>query len=708
MVFFLQLGVRGVLVGMEPRTDRYWDPLPEGAIARLGTIRYRWSMNGTPVFAPDGKTLFSIGWGNTIRVWEAAPGKLIRSWRGHPQRINALGISPDGKVLASSSADKTVRLWETATGREIGRFCADEDKPWSLAFSSDGRTLAVGAVYGTITLIESPSGKEIRHFMTPGEPGSNWVGSLAFTSDGKYLASSHHSVPPRLWDANTGKEVRCFFTPNKYDQPHQLVFTPNGNFLLGSISHYGLAVWDTATGKEVHRFKDFGSQFILLSGGTKVATDQFEDTGQRVISIRQMDSGVEIQRLPVHRGDGSGLALCCPDGKTLVCFGADRMVRRWDTATGKEIAKPQPHLDAAHRNAINFVAFSPDGKTVLSADSEYEGSTIRFWDPITALQTRRFTDEQDYFDTRILSPDGKIMAVIACNDSAKMPISRIRLLEVATGKAQRSITIEGEWVACLCFSPDSRTLFTTSWKTVRYWNVATGTESRPAMTITASTPIMACNPNGKTLALAYNYAGFRTEAMLTLLDLTGQQKQKTISPVWGVCQSLAFSPNGRFLAVGNGLETVSVFDAASGKKEKEFASPGDCVAFSPDSRLLATSGRFRWGGLDEPLASTIYIWDVETGQQCCRFSGHHDPVTVLAFSTDGRLLVSGSRDSTLLVWDMRGVCKDARSRPQGLTSKEPFARWAIAAVTTIALVVVLLGVLSALGRSRRRRRASIE
>ncbi|HTU19890.1 MAG TPA: hypothetical protein VMG10_17640 [Gemmataceae bacterium] len=123
-----------------------------------------------------------------------------------------------------------------------------------------------------------------------------------------------------------------------------------------------------------------------------------------------------------------------------------------------------------------------------------------------------------------------------------------------------------------------------------------------------------------------------------------------------------------------------------------------------DQRLLATSGM---SSGDEPPANTICVWDVETGQQCCRFVGHHDPVTVLAFSTDGRLLVSGSGDSTVLVWDMMGVCIDAGSRPQGLTSNESFARWAIAAVAAVAVVVVLLGVLSALGPSRRRRRASI-
>jgi WD40 repeat protein len=148
---------------------------------------------------------------------------------------------------------RTARFWPRPAqtkrfvfGRQLRAGKSDDSAPTK---TSRGRSLflrtaalAVGAVYGTITLIESPSGKEIRHFMTSGEPGSNWVSSLAFTPDGKYLSSSHHSVPPRLWDANTGKEVRYFFTPNKYDQPHQLVFTPNGNFLLGCISHYGLAV----------------------------------------------------------------------------------------------------------------------------------------------------------------------------------------------------------------------------------------------------------------------------------------------------------------------------------------------------------------------------------------------------------------------------------------------------------------------------------
>ncbi|HEY7312346.1 MAG TPA: hypothetical protein VH643_23485 [Gemmataceae bacterium] len=670
LVFVLFLGGNHILLGAEPRTDRYGDPLPEGAIARLGTVRYRWSMHSTPVFAPDGKTLISCGWDNTIRIWEATTGKLLRSWPAHEQRINSLAVAPDGKTLATASEDRTVRWWETATGREIGRFRTNKEKPDALAFSPDGRTLAIGRIWGTITLVESPSGKEIRTFKTAGD---NLICSLAFTPDGKGLASGHHSAPLRLWDVKSGEE-ECRFKNSEW-QLCRLGFTANGKYLLGvSWSREGVAVWDTSTGKEVRRFKDCDPDFALLAEGTKVATNQIEPSGRRIISIRRMDSGEEVQRLAGHQG-GFGLALCCPDGKTLVSFGADFMVRQWDTVTGKELTKRRPMLDDAPRHAINFAAFSPDGKTVLSADSGLEKSTIRFWNPLTAVETRRLSEERDYFGTRVLSPDGKTLAAVADSGSGKERRWRIRLVDAATGKERRSLNSEDEWVNCLCFSPDSKTLFAAAGETVRFWNIATGKESRPDVTNKHWHIIeMACSPDGETLALAHNESGIREATMVTFLSRTGKQKENGFSTGFTVFQSLAFSPHGRFLAVGSRHGSVLVLDASSAKRQQSFSSAGGLVVFSPDSRLLATSGMGRWGG-GESLASTICVWELATGRQRCRFTGHLDPVQALAFSPDGRLLVSGSQDTTLLVWDMMGVAKGDRSRPLRLSAARLFECW---------------------------------
>src|SRR5262249_21151782 len=103
-----------------PRTDAHGDPLPAGALARIGTVRLR---HGGGIhslcFSPDGKTLASASYDNTIRLWDPKTGKEIRRFVGHHHWIFSVAFSPDGKTLASGSNDLTARLWDVRTGKEI-------------------------------------------------------------------------------------------------------------------------------------------------------------------------------------------------------------------------------------------------------------------------------------------------------------------------------------------------------------------------------------------------------------------------------------------------------------------------------------------------------------------------------------------------------------------------------------------------------------
>ncbi len=92
-------------------TDLYGDPLPVGAIARMGTVRFRHEQPVNSVaFSPDGKMLAVGGRDKAIRLWEAATGKLIRKL--DVSRIRSVSFSPDGKRLASGHDDTTVLVWD--------------------------------------------------------------------------------------------------------------------------------------------------------------------------------------------------------------------------------------------------------------------------------------------------------------------------------------------------------------------------------------------------------------------------------------------------------------------------------------------------------------------------------------------------------------------------------------------------------------------
>ena len=103
-------------------------------------------------FLPDGRALASGSTDNTIRLWDAASGALLRTLEGHTRSVYSVAFSPDGRLLASASNDRTIRLWDAASGALLRTLAGHTTAVLSVAFSPDGRALASGSWDGTVRL----------------------------------------------------------------------------------------------------------------------------------------------------------------------------------------------------------------------------------------------------------------------------------------------------------------------------------------------------------------------------------------------------------------------------------------------------------------------------------------------------------------------------------------------------------------------------
>ena len=562
-------------------------------------------------FDPLGRRLAASGsYGATL--WDVSSGKAIHTWTGG----GSLTFSPDGKALAACSNGR-VTFWDPETGARIRDFPSTSGR---VTYRPDGSVVAVSGP-DAVELRDATTGREVGRLPhDSGEADERKVRmftdegpELAFSPDGRYLVAATN--PPRVWDTNTGHTLYRF-SGHDGSVPG-VAFSPDGRFVATAGVDSTIRFWDMQTGSERDVFRGHSAWvgclayhpegWSILSGGRHVAELKFWDLTRRQ----------EYLTMPAVRGSAMAFE---PDGKTLSLITVDGRLQRREIESGRIALGRHVEQNRRALSPATLAEFSADGRRLATVADDPR--LIKLWDPKDGRELATFRGLSVNASYLALSPDA--LRVAASGITKSRPENPREVIVWDTGTAQVLAT----------FHPSpAPTIFINGRVALDGAGSRVAFDDYEDAVVNPSTNVPMGNPR----------------AFIKVCGLSGRREPlKLPMPGARVVFSLAFSPDGRFIAAGEQEGKVWIWDAQTGAlvNESLWESESFRLAFSPDGRRLAGVNRLR-----------VQVRNVEDGRDILilrgapsrPFDGAFNPL--LAWSGDGSQLASSNWDQTVSIWN---------------------------------------------------------
>jgi len=510
------------------------------------------------LFSPDRRVVSLLGDGNKISLVDSSTGATLRTLTGHEGKVVGLSFSGDGNLLASSGTDNQIKLWEVTTGRQVRTFSGSAVPVSDIAFSSDGRSLSMA---------------------------------------GPQTVSS--------WELSSGAVKRAVSLPENFAQPtldalmqRSSLLSRDGRLLIaGSRTDPTAKVWEVATGREL--------QSIPMGQGKELGNAAFSQDGHIVVLS---------ERDKQKTGSGAAPATTEPrQNQPGVSTDASAMpdMNKMMEQMRKDPKKAQEQMQAA----------MPDMSKMMEQMRK---------DPKKAQeQMKKVQEAMNSGDLSAGMGMLESMGMMPGTSKSNKPANNLRLFELPSGRQLQTIPMPGGFLndaapnsfmssSALSFSPDGRTLASASgfYGPLVLRDANTGQELRTLKSaFTLSVNSLAWSRDGKRLAAAQ----------------------------WGFNKGMTDPDSAKDFSFEDMKFAIKVWDPQTGNEINSLAGHGNFVgslAFSPDGRWLAS------GSYD----STIKLWDLSSGRELNTLKGHSGSITALDFTPDGQFLVSGSDDGSARLW----------------------------------------------------------
>lgn len=363
--------------------DHAGDPIPTGALMRLGTIRWRHADHCTLAqFVGEGQSLVTGGYDGLVAQWSVPDGRRMRTYGSKQGAIQNLSVSPNGRFVAAGNEFKEIFVWDSATGQQLWTTKRKAMTSPAIRFSPDSLQLAIaGEILGGVLIVDAESGLQSCKI----DDDRSSTEKICWSPDGKRIAMGMLQGMTSIYDVSTGRRVIELKLP---EEILALDFSPDGSKLI-TVSGVRpvfaeetnrrpatLKIWSVESGEELgtlqgkYPAEEIVSVAYSHDGKFVAFTDQFE---ARLFGVDE--NGRLQEKLPLHGQTWVFSLNFSKDGRFLVGGSEGHTPVLWDLSTGKELIHETGHADG-----IISAAYLPLAKSLTSISI---GNSMLTWELAT-------------------------------------------------------------------------------------------------------------------------------------------------------------------------------------------------------------------------------------------------------------------------------------------------------------------------------------